>query len=249
MKRLAIGLAALLSGCIFLTPPTGLRIGDHSQEFANVVQQTTTIDPEKVEYGTYDAPDFSVKYWKDWGEPTGNNDMSKPYTQRLSAGVRFTTGGSEGLIVTTINQMDFKDPAGDLAVFVKGNLSQDAQNFELVAEKTAPVGGEDARFIEAKVKDKNGLDNHVLAWSVVHEKRGWVIVITTLESRYAALAGVFQKMMDAWTWKTGTAASAAPGASASPTASTSPAPSGSMPPSPSPMAGSPAPSPSASAQK
>ena len=59
MRKLAIGLSAMaLGGCIFLTPPTGLRVGDHSQEFAHLQQQAAAIDPATLEYASYDGPDF-----------------------------------------------------------------------------------------------------------------------------------------------------------------------------------------------
>jgi hypothetical protein len=202
MKRLAgglangaaWGLAAILGGCIFLTPPTGLRIGDHSQEFAGVVQQPTAIDPSAVAYISYDGPDFSVIYPKDWGDGKKNDDLSTPSTTRLSAGVRTQAGEAEGIVITTINQVtNPEDPKANeaLATLVKGLLSQDTKAFELVSEKPDTLGGQPAVRLEAKSTDANGNVSHQVTYSLMHDKRAWVVVISTPEARFSTLEPIF----------------------------------------------------------
>jgi hypothetical protein len=213
VKKLAIALSALLlGGCIFLTPPTGLRVGDHSQEFANLQQQTTAIDPAKLEYTTYEGPDFAVTYPKDWGEGRASTDFSQGSTTRFSSGARYANGDSEGLVITTINAFPgtpWKNE--ELAGFVKTNLAQGTQAFEVLGEKTDDtLGGETATRLECKATDAKGGVSHMLAYSLMHEGRGWVFVISTLEGRYAALSPVFEQLVKSVKWKTGTAASAAP---------------------------------------
>lgn len=260
MKNLAIALSALLlGGCIFLTPPTGLRVGDHSAEFANLQQQASVIDPANLEYTTYEGPDFAVTYPKDWGEGRASMDFTQASTTRFSAGARYANGDSEGIVITTINAFQGNPWQNEeLAVFVKGNLGQGAQAFEVLAEKADDtLGGEKATRLEVKATDAKGSVSHMLAYSLMHEGRGWVFVISTLEGRYAALTPVFEQLVKSVKWKTGTAPSAAPtalpsgvGASgsvpASPVAgqtaapvSPTPTPSGApnvAPPSPSPLA-------------
>ena len=239
MKQLAIALSGLvLGGCIFLTPPTGLRVGDHSQEFAHLQQQANTIDPATLEYITYDGPDFAITYPKDWGEGRASMDFTQASTTRFSAGVRTTTGESEGLVITTINAFQNKPWTDEeLAIFVKGNLAQDTQAFELLAEKADDsLGGLKAHRVECKAKDQRGTDNHMVAYSLMREGRGWVVVISTLEGRYAALSPVFDKMVKSFTWKTGAAPSAAPttAPTGSPAPGASAAPASSAPVSPTP---------------
>jgi hypothetical protein len=213
VKNLAIALSALLlGGCIFLTPPTGLRVGDHSAEFANLQQQASVIDPAKLEYTTYEGPDFAVTYPKDWGEGRASLDFTQASTTRFSAGARYANGDSEGLVITTINAF----PSGpwkneELAAFVKKNLGEGAQAFEVLGEKLDDtLGGETATRLECKATDAKGGVSHMLAYSLMHEGRGWVLVVTTLEGRYAALSPVFEQLVKSVKWKTGTAPSAAP---------------------------------------
>lgn len=230
MRKLLFGLSAMaLGGCIFLTPPTGLRVGDHSQEFAHLQQQATAIDPAKLEFASYDGPDFFATYPKDWGEGRASTDFTTATTTRFSAGVRTTAGESEGIVITTINSFTGEQPTNEvLAAFVKNNLSQGTQAFEVVAEKADDtLGGEKATRLEVKSKDAQGNANHMLAFSLMHEKRGWVIVISTLEGRWASLLPVFEKMAKEFKWKA-TTASPAPG---SPAPGSAPAASASIVPS------------------
>ncbi|MNS25733.1 hypothetical protein D3C72_576350 [compost metagenome] len=220
MRKLLLGLSAMaLGGCIFLTPPTGLRVGDHSQEFAHLQQQAA--DLSTLEFASYDGPDFFATYPKDWGEGRASTDVTTATTTRFSAGVRTTAGESEGIVITTINSFTGEQPTNEvLAAFVKNNLSQGTQSFEVVAEKADDtLGGEPATRLEVKSKDAQGNANHMLAYSLMHEKRGWVIVISTLEGRWASLLPVFEKMAKEFKWKAATA-SPAPGSAAP----TSPAP-------------------------
>jgi hypothetical protein len=238
MKRLAIALTALLSGCIFLTPPTGLRVGDHSQEFANLVQQQAPLDASKVEFTAYEAPDFTASYPKDWGEGKKSDDMTGASTTRLAAGVRTTTGESEGLVVTTINQVqNADDPKGNdaLEVLVKGLLAQGTKSFTPISEKgDATLGGEKANRLEAKATDQNGLENHMVAYSLLHQGRAWVVVLSTVEGRYASLEPVFTKMIADFKFKAATSPAPSASPSGSPTTSASPNPAASAAPSASP---------------
>jgi hypothetical protein len=222
VRKLLLGLSAMaLGGCIFLTPPTGLRVGDHSQEFAHLQQQAAAIDPATLEFASYDGPDFFATYPKDWGEGRASTDFTTATTTRFSAGVRTTAGESEGIVITTINSFTGEPPTNAvLAAFVKNNLSQGTQAFEVVAEKADDtLGGEPATRLEVKSKDAQGNANHMLAYSLMHEKRGWVVVISTLEGRWASLLPVFEKMAKEFKWKAA-GASPAPGSAAP----TSPAP-------------------------
>lgn len=199
MKRLACVLTTLaLSGCIYLTPPTGLRLGDHSQEFAN---SDGSGSVQEIQFQQYKASDFSIYYPTLWGvgakdQPAGTNAVN-----RVAIGVRLTDSGSnakaaEGVIVTTVTANFGSDPTQaeqGLAQVVQTNLSASYQNFKLVNARPITLGGEPGTRLEATASDDSGVATHLVAESAMHDGKGYILVIFTIESRYST----YQPLYDA----------------------------------------------------
>ncbi|HEY9723983.1 MAG TPA: hypothetical protein V6D47_18420 [Oscillatoriaceae cyanobacterium] len=251
MKRLSLVLTTLLlSGCIYLTPPTGLRLGDHSQEFANSTGQPGV---QEIQFQEYKASDFSILYPSIWGVGAKEQPAGTSAVTRVAIGVRFQDSGSsatgtaaaaaaEGVIVTTVTQNFGSDPTQaeqGLAQLVQGNLMSSYQNFKLVHVAPVTLGGEPGTRLEATGTDDSGIATHLLAESAMHDGKGYILVIFTIEDRFSTYEPLYDAVFQHFAFippvcsasgtaspdasASGTAAASAPACVASGTAPASPA--------------------------
>jgi hypothetical protein len=203
--------AACLAGCIYFTPATGLRLGDHSQEFSS----STPIGLK-----SYDGGNFTISYPAIWSVAATNQPAGGGGVTRVSIGAAFQEGGSEALTVTTLTpDTTASNPTQALGAFVESSLGG-SPGFKLVSQGTATLSGASGNRLEATAQDKSGNATHLLAESAIFGSFAYVIVIETIESRFSALSPLFEQSFKSFMYKPG--ASPAPQTTASPTASASP---------------------------
>jgi hypothetical protein len=217
LKRLALILAlpVCLGGCIFLTPPTGLRVGSHVNEFP--APQTGGA----IELNEFKAPDFSVIFPTIWSVSQSLDVVSQrdgKSIRRVSIGQAAANGEVEGIQVTNILQTLDPDPTKNLnmlsdsvLVSLQAGLTQDAK---LVMRENKFLDGEKAVGMEVAgttqdLQDPNtgqviqGRPMHFLAYAAWRNKRGYIVVISTIESRWEPLKDLFTGMMDQFKWQPG----------------------------------------------
>lgn len=236
MKKIALCLVAfLLSGCIFLTPATGLRVGDHSGEFAHLQQGTAT----EVKFLTYEAADFSLVYPDFWSVGRTEAPAGASATMRVGIGSVAESGEAEGLVVTTMTssfEANLDDANEQLLNAVKDSLGATYTGFSVVKESAHTLGGTPGHRLEAKGADAKGTQTHLLAQTAVRDGKGYIVVMSTTESRFSTFLPLFEHLYERFAFRE---AGATPAPSGSPAASASPAPSASP-------AGAATPTPSAS---
>ena len=204
MNRLALLLLAssLVSGCIFATPPTGLRLGDHSQEFAHLQNSQPTAT--QINFKIHQAADFKLIYPDFWSLGKADVALTEKVTSRIAAGRSATSGEAEGVTVVEINDPLDPDPAKAteaLGQFVKASLAQSyPQNFELVSETAAKLGGQDGLSFEAKGSDANGLAHHVLSQAAMYEGKGFVVTVSTVENLFSTYRPLYDHILKNFTF-------------------------------------------------
>lgn len=213
MKRLAmILLSGALGGCIYLTPPTGLRIGDHANEFPQPAAQNQGTSLRLLEYV---APDFRLIFPEIWSVGAKIDEVSADgkVTRRVGIGAAGPNGESEGLLVTTVNIQPTLDAAADrkaLEAFVLGALKGGFNDDVVVvddSEKT--LGGLPGHRLEiqgterATAEKPTNFPIHTVAYSTIHQNKGYIVVITTLETRYAPLKALFEGLFERFSFTSG----------------------------------------------
>lgn len=233
----ACWLLGVSGGCIYLTPPTGLRLGDHGAEFAHIQQGSAT----EIKLLKYEAADFTTLYPEIWSpsstiEQTAADCQS---TLRVAIGVQDASGASESLIVTSLNNALDPDPVKALAVlasFTKASLTSGfGDDLTFLVEESRPLGGNPGFHFELKGTDKTtGNATHLVARCAMVSGRGYVVVISTLESRYQTFSPLYDHLLTQFAFTGGTVPLPSACASQPPAAPGSPVPSASMAPTPSP---------------
>lgn len=175
MNRLAVAVALALlpmtSGCMFITPTTGLCVGDFCKTFeASRTEVATALAnqpaaPQPLQYRT---TDFELTFPGIWGELTltTQDEAGKPVTvplrdQTEASGLstlRIAVGGlvpaeegrtvSEGIRVITLNSgFDASDPAkaeASVADIARRSIAASFEGTPEIAEAKAKLGGKDA---------------------------------------------------------------------------------------------------------
>ena len=236
MKKISLCLVALLlGGCIFLTPATGLRVGDHSGEFAHLQQGGTT----EVKFLTYEAADFSLVYPDFWSVGRTEESAGQNATMRVGIGSVAESGEAEGLVVTTMTssfEANLDDANEQLLNAVKESLGATYTGFSVLKESARTLGGTPGPRLEAKGVNDKGQETHLLAQTAVRDGKGYIVVMSTTESRFSTFLPLFEHLYERFAFRE---AGSAPAPSGSPAASASPSasPSGAASPTPSPSAG------------
>lgn len=206
----------------------------------------------------YRAPDFELTFPGIWGElaltttDAQGQETTAPLRDQTEAsgvstlriavgGLVPTTGGqsaSEGIRVITLNA-GF-DPANEaqamaaIADIARRSIALSFEGTPEIAEAKAPLGGKpDAYQVSMLGKSKgSAVDLRVIARATLHRKRGYIVLLSTLESRYSQATAAYDGLFDGFKLleadPTYVIPSPAPAASGSPGASpapgTSPAP-------------------------
>jgi hypothetical protein len=234
MKRLALALATTLlaSGCIYLTPPTGLRIGSHENEFP----ASSGIGAQSIAMSQYKAPDFQVIFPDIWQAIPPQDLVSQrdgKTIRRVSIGQVASNGDAEGLQVTNLLAALDADPAKNLTALgtsVQASLKAGVKDdFKLVDNSPTTMDGEPALRIEVQGTALDEVDpstgqafpgkgQHYLAYCCWHKGRAYILVISTLEARWDQLSQLFEGMAKEWRFADGaapTVCTATPAATAS----------------------------------
>lgn len=236
-RRLALAAsAALLSGCIFLTPPTGVRLGDHSKEFDHL--QAGGLQTGQVEFNKLDSSDFSLLYPNYWSVSSPDPAQQAQGLARLTIGVRTPQGQAEGLFMTIFNaQLDADATKANelLAEKLKSDLKATSKTYTEIKSETATLSGQPAYKLEAKVTDADGVESHMLGYTTVYGGRSYILMFTAVpEDRFQTIVPLFLQLAREFKFKDPATGSPVPGPtpdpnaspapSASPSASASPAP-------------------------
>ena len=231
MKRLAIALLVALvpSGCIWVTPASGLRLGDHSQEFAAI--QPGEVGASNVIFQGFAAPDFVLftpTYWNVVTPP-------KQVTQGVltgNIGVQVNVGETEGITFTEIGFPQGQDATqanAQLAQLVKSNLTDlstsGTKSAELIAQTPSTLGNVPSVRTEVRTTNTSGAVTHYLAESAFHNSIGFVLVISTTERRFSTFLPVFTAVFAQFQFNPPVPG---PGASSAPSALPSLAPGGTL---------------------
>ena len=137
-----IGFLTLLSGCIYLTPPTGLRLGNHEQEF---------YKPPR--FLRYEASDFVLAYPDFWNLGAGVEQVLPDgrTIRRVSVGVQDAAGNPLGVLVNEYHitlPLDAQQTLGALSAQVRGDLLISIPQARQLNETDTQLGGVPARRME-----------------------------------------------------------------------------------------------------
>jgi hypothetical protein len=212
MKRLAIALAVatLTSGCIFLTPPTGIRLGNHANEF-DQPGQTPGVSAGAA--NEYRGGDFTLVFPAIWS-PSNNIDLlsrDASLIKRVSIGQAAQNGDVEGVQVTTLLQPLDPDATKNLqalaALISKSLQSGLKADAKVLANDAKPLDGEPGQRIEIAGTGLDQLDTttnqviagsrqHFLAECAWHQGHGYILVLSTTEALWASRVGLFGAIID-----------------------------------------------------
>jgi hypothetical protein len=265
----ALLLAPVVGGCMYLTPATGVCVTDACRSFdatraaAAAAAAAATPAPQAQ---VYEAPDFKLTFPGVWGAlsastPEGPVPLIDQTESTGASTLRVGVGGliqlegdrstSEGIRVITLNKG--LDPGGDeqkskdaMADITRRSIVQNFEGTPEIMEGSVSLAGKPAYQV-SMVGTGKGLPvamRHI-ARAVLHRGRGYIVMLSTVEARYAEAPAVYDGLFDGFELKDadptytlptpGPSGSPTPGASGSPT----PGPSGSPAPA---ASGSPAPS-------
>ncbi|MDB5100764.1 MAG: hypothetical protein JWM80_5185 [Cyanobacteria bacterium RYN_339] len=222
MKRLALALATsmLASGCIYLTPPTGLRFGTHDKEFKDT---GSAADGQAIAMSELRSPDFRVIYPDIWQVIPPTNLVSQrdgKTIKRVSIGQIASNGDAEGLQVTNLLTALDPDPGKNLTALgatVMSSLKAGVKDdFKVITNEPATMGGEPAIKVElagtgldevdpTTGQNYQGKPQHFLAYCSWHKGRAYIFVISTLESRWTSLSQLFEGMAKEFNYLEGAA--------------------------------------------
>lgn len=181
-----------LGGCLFLTPPTGLRLGDHTNEYP----PSAGAGAEALR--RYTAPDFEILVPERWpARPI--IDVLNPQgsiAQRVAYGISFSDApGDEGLIVSTVLVPGLKDAdlfqaARDVA---KSAVLAPVVSFDEAAS-VGPVLGH--RIEVAGADPRASAEVNLMVAAASHKGFGYLIVLRTIRLRHQAFRPIFLGMLE-----------------------------------------------------
>ena len=229
---LALGLSVLLSGCVFLTPPTGICAGiacrdlesKRAEEAAKAAAAEQAREPLPLK--RYEAPDFALSYRGEW-EPAATRieredgtealepifDQTDPTglsTLRIAVGIALPLEGggsvSEGLRVLTINQgLDATTGAEEaLANLTRRSLAPNFEGEPEVIESQAKLGDKDAyQVVMVGAGPSGGLPMRSIARARIHQGRGYIILLTVPDILYTRDNLTYDRVLNSFEWRTG----------------------------------------------
>jgi hypothetical protein len=212
MKRLAIAfaLATMTSGCIFFTPPSGIRLGNHANEYD---QPGQTAGVSAGAASEYRAGDFTLVFPAIWSASNSIDLLSRDASliKRISIGQASQNGDVEGVQVTTLLQPLDPDPAKNLQALtslilksLQAGLKSDAK---VLANESKPLDGGVGNRIEIAGTGLDQLDTttnqviagtpqHYMAQCSWHQGHGYIIVLSTTEALWSSRVGLFGAILD-----------------------------------------------------
>lgn len=228
----AVGFCCLLSGCVFLTPPTGVCLGAACQDLELKRAQAATEaeqaaqQREPLPLKRYEAPDFALSYRGEWEpaakrieQPDGTEALEPIFdetdptglsTLRIAVGVALPLQGggsvSEGLRVLTINQGlgDSADAEAALANLTKRSIAQNFAGEPEVIESQAKLGNRDAyQVVMVGAGPSGGLPMRSIARALTHQGRGYIILLTVPDILYTRDNLTYDRVLDSFEWRAG----------------------------------------------
>lgn len=217
MKRLAVALlvATMTGGCVFLTPPTGIRLGSHLNEFPE--QSAGAGGLGAIQMGQYKATDFAVIYPDIWLPLTDRPDVvaaSGSVVLRVAIGQLARTGEKEGLQVQTVLKPFDPDPTknledlGDLAQLSTAlQLDFKSTDARLITREALKFAGEPGLHVELAGSTNPEPDAvtgatipsaqlHAEAFCCWHNGRGYILALFTTEDRWTSYSQLFDGIRD-----------------------------------------------------
>lgn len=208
----------LMSGCIYLTPATGIRVGNHANEFPQTAGSdgASQADPLGLvtgDIGEYRAGDFSVPFPDSWKLllPREVPSSDGQLIERLTVG-NFTQDGNIARlqVITQLNPLS-TDPAKNLdllrvrteaiaeGLFKPGYKLTEATAPQKLAEETGAGFELAGTLVDAPNESGQlvpGLPHHVVARCVWHQGRGYMAILLAPESEWTAIQQFYGAILD-----------------------------------------------------